>query len=403
VKIVYLHQYFNTPDMPGSIRSFTFANRLVEHGHDVYVLTTRRDKYQSKRKGITFEGRAKVIWLPVPYFNKMSILRRTISFFQFVYISLFYTLQIKPDLIFATSTPLTVAIPAIVAKKLFHCPMVFEVRDLWPELIIAMGAIKNKIIIKLMLLLENLSYTHANHIIALAPGIINGIMKYGVSSEKISFISNGCDLNIINDKIVDQQSSSKKKGKFIFAYTGAHGKANGLDLVLYSALFLKSIGNNKIEIILIGEGSEKRRLMTFANINNIKSVKFLDPIPKENLSSFFQNVDMGLQILAAVEAFQESTSPNKFFDYCSAGLPVLINYSGWISRLISENNMGWTVDDQNPESLANMMIKASELNVSELKKMGQNSRRLAESKFDRRKLSINFVKVIEKVSNQFIN
>ena len=85
MKIVYLHQYFNTPDMPGSIRSFTFANRLVEHGHDVYVLTTRRDKYQSKRKGITFEGRAKVIWLPVPYFNKMSIIRRTISFFQFVY------------------------------------------------------------------------------------------------------------------------------------------------------------------------------------------------------------------------------------------------------------------------------------------------------------------------------
>ena len=403
MKIVYLHQYFNTPDMPGSIRSFTFANRLVEHGHDVYVLTTRRDKYQSKRKGITFEGRAKVIWLPVPYFNKMSILRRTISFFQFVYISLFYTLQIKPDLIFATSTPLTVAIPAIVAKKIFHCPMVFEVRDLWPDLIIAMGVVKNRIIIKLMFILEKLSYIYANHVIALAPGIKNGILKCGVPSEKISFISNGCDLNIINKKVFVDWSPVQKESKFIFAYTGSHGIGNGLDFVLQTALYLKKIDNTKIEIILMGEGSQKKRLKYFADKNNIGGIKFLDPIPKENLSSFFNSVDCGLLISAAVKEFQESTSPNKFFDYCSAGLPVLINYSGWISRLISENNMGWTVDDQNPESLANMMIKASELNVSELKKMGQNSRRLAESKFDRRKLSINFVKVIEKVSNQFIN
>ena len=144
--------------MPGSIRSYVFAKHLIKRGHEVFVITTSRDIYQKNRKNMTNESKINVIWIRVSYSNRMKFIRRLWAFSQFALFSTYYALRLKPDLVFATSTPLTVAIPAVIAKKRYKCPMVFEVRDLWPEMIISMGAVKNPIIIHLMYLMETISY-----------------------------------------------------------------------------------------------------------------------------------------------------------------------------------------------------------------------------------------------------
>ena len=132
MKIIYLHQYFNTNEMPGSTRSFELSKRLVENGHRVYLITSKRDDYQLQKNGWTKENGIDVYWTPVSYSNKMGFLRRIFSFLLFSIKSLKVTLSIDADIIYATSTPLTIAIPAIIYSKLKSKPMIFEVRDLWP-------------------------------------------------------------------------------------------------------------------------------------------------------------------------------------------------------------------------------------------------------------------------------
>ena len=137
MKIIYLHQYFNTNEMPGSTRSFELSKRLVENGHKVYLITSKRDDYQLQKNGWTKENGIDVYWTPVSYSNKMGFLRRIFSFLLFSIKSLKVTLSIDADIIYATSTPLTIAIPAIIYSRIKAKPMIFGVRDLWPEIPIA--------------------------------------------------------------------------------------------------------------------------------------------------------------------------------------------------------------------------------------------------------------------------
>ena len=116
--IIYLHQYFNTNDMPGSTRSFELYKRLVENGHKVFLITSKRDSHQIQKNGWTKENGIDVYWVPVSYSNKMSFLRRILSFLSFSIKSLKVALSIDADIIYATSTPLTIAIPAIIYSKI---------------------------------------------------------------------------------------------------------------------------------------------------------------------------------------------------------------------------------------------------------------------------------------------
>ena len=149
MKIIYLHQYFNTPEMPGSTRSYEFSKRLVKMGHEVEMITTYRkplktkDWFKTKDKGINIH------WLPLNYSNHMNFFNRLKVFFVFAWKSYFKAKKINADIVFASSTPLTIAIPAVIIKKKKNIPMVFEVRDLWPDIPIVMKILKNPILIYL--------------------------------------------------------------------------------------------------------------------------------------------------------------------------------------------------------------------------------------------------------------
>ena len=181
MKITYLHQYFNTPEMPGDGRSFEMARRLVANGHRVNLLTAFRGETETQDWFCSRESGIDVHWLPVPYANTMSYAERIRSFFRFAIRSASRAAQLEADVVFATSTPLTIALPGVRAARRRRVPMVFEVRDLWPELPIAIGALRDPVSIFLARRLERFAYRNANRVVALSPGMADGVASTGFS------------------------------------------------------------------------------------------------------------------------------------------------------------------------------------------------------------------------------
>ena len=295
----------------------------------------------------------------------------------------------KYDLIFATTTPLTASIPGIMAKWLRRKPFVFEVRDLWPELPKAMGVIKNPIILWLMSILEWVSYHSADRLIGLSPGIVDGIISRGINREKVAMIPNGCDLDIFAIEPDGWRPKGVEKTDLMAIFTGTHGLANGLDAVIEAASELQNRKQQEIKLVLVGNGMKKAALQKRAQELKLSNVIFHDPVDKTRLAGLMSEADIGLQILANVPAFYYGTSPNKFFDYIAAGLPVLNNYPGWLAELIKQEDAGYTVSPESPIQFADALEKAA-LNREKLKQMGKNAQALAKREFDRAKLSQKF-------------
>ena len=367
MKILYFHQHFTTPKGASGIRSYAMAQKLIDQGHEVTMVCgsygvgktgLESDFVDGRRQGMV-DG-IHVIEFNLAYSNHDSFIKRTWQFILFAIKSIGVAMLAEYDLVFATSTPLTAGIPGMVGRWLRNKKMVFEVRDLWPELPKEMGVIKNPLILNAMSVLEWVSYKSAHKLVGLSPGIVEGIHKKGIDSEDIAMIPNGCDLELFDKPKAPWRPAEVKPDELMAVFAGAHGVANGLDAVLDAAEELKTRRVDKIKIVLIGDGREKARLIESAKKRQLTNVIFHDPVNKEKLTGLFASADIGLQILANVPAFYYGTSPNKFFDYISAGLPVLNNYPGWLADLIKENHCGFAVNPEDPSGFASALIDGYE-------------------------------------------
>ena len=374
------------------------ARRLIEHGHEVTMIcgsggtadTGLAGRFKHGRRSGIIDG-IRVIEFDLPYSNYDGFLKRSLTFLRFALQSIGISVTEKYDLVFATSTPLTAGIPGIAARILRQKPFVFEVRDLWPELPREMGVITNPLVLKAMDMLEWLSYHCAKGCIGLSPGIVDGIKRRGILAKNVVMIPNGCDLELFMAK---ENSPKEKEFKAVFA--GAHGIANGLDAVLDAAKELKKRGRKDIKLLFIGDGKLKPALKERAVSENLDNCLFLDPIPNDKVPDLLQQVDVGMMILANVPAFYYGTSPNKFFDYIAAALPVINNYPGWLARIITVNRCGMVVPPENPSAFADALEYMAD-NRDEAAEMGKNARMLAERMFDRGRLADAFVDWLERI------
>lgn len=401
MNVLYFHQHFSTPKGSTGIRSYAMARALVEQGHNVTMVCGSYGGGNTGLEGEFKQGKREgnvhgiyVIEFNLAYSNHDSFLKRTGLFLLFALRSIGIALTRQYDVLFATTTPLTAGIPGIAARWLRGKPFIFEVRDLWPELPKAMGVITNPIILKLMALLEWISYRSAHRLIGLSPGIVDGITRLGVKHTNIAMIPNGCDLDIFTDKSQRWRPDGVSSTDFMAVFTGTHGIANGLDAVLNAAAILKQRGRDDIKIVLIGQGKLKPTLQARAKQDGLDNVIFHDAVNKAKLAGLMAGTDLGLQILANVPAFYYGTSPNKFFDYIAAGLPVLNNYPGWLAELIENHECGFTVPPNNATAFADALEKAA-TQSDLLKIMRANARQLAEKKFGRKALSAQFVNWLE--------
>ncbi|WP_316346913.1 glycosyltransferase family 4 protein [Desulfuromonas acetoxidans] len=397
MKVLYFHQHFSTPKGAAGIRSYQMARRLVESGHNVTMVCGSYSGGETGLDGEFSNGRReglvdgiRIIEFDLSYSNSDGFIKRSGLFLQFAFRSIIVALMEKYDIVFATTTPLTAGIPGIFARWFRGKPFVFEVRDLWPELPKEMGVIKNPLILGLMSLLEWASYHSAHRCIGLSPGIVEGIAKRGVDKSRITLVPNGCDLSLFSSQVAPWRPDGVQCDDLMAIFTGTHGVANGLDSVLDAAIELKKRDRKDIKLVLVGQGRCKADLQLRAESNDLSNVIFLSPMNKSELAGLMAGADLGMQLLANVPAFYYGTSPNKFFDYISAGLPVLNNYPGWLAEMIEHNQCGFVVPPDAPDSFADALEKAAE-NKQHLVVMGANARKLAEDSFDRQSLADKWV------------
>jgi len=410
--ILYLHQYFATRKGMTGTRSYEFARHLVSKGHRVTMMTSglanREFPVPEGKQYAEFETEGiGVVAIAAAYNDPqvgtgMSGLQRMLKFYQFAWSACRIGKGFPaPDVVFATHTPLTIGLAGLTLGQYFKVPFVFEVRDLWPEALVKVGALKNPLAIWWLERMAKKIYAGAKHIVALSPGMKEGIVRAGVPAGKVTVIPNASDLDLFGPDIdgSPQRERLGLKERFAAIYFGAMGLANGLEYVIEAAQILAERGNNKIVLVLHGSGGKRAELEKMSSEYELRNVIFSDPVPdKEQLARIVAGCDVCLTIYRAAK--EQTWSPNKMFDALAAGKPVLINVPGWLGETIEKNNCGRCLDANHPQMLADALEELA-ANPEICRQMGKNARELAEREFDRAKLANRLENVlIEAVSKK---
>ena len=395
--VLYIHQYFHTPEEPGGTRSYWIARELIKRRHQVTMITST-NKSHPEAGEVNIEG-IHVVYVKNSYSNYMSPLRKVLSFVNFVRLAINASKKQKDvDLVFATSTPLTVGYIALRLKKIRGWRYVFEVRDLWPEFPIQIGAIKNKFAIKFLRKFEKKIYDQSEYVVALSPGMRDGVLQTGVSEEKCSVIPNMSKPDKFfphepNQEIVKQFGLDLTK--FNVIHFGSMGRANGLEYIIDAAKYLKEKRVQDINFIFMGDGATCPVLKQKAVEYQLGNVQFLGTHKMDIVSEVVNCCDASITSFKNLPVLR-TNSPNKLFDSLSAGKPIIVNSAGWTKDLVEKENCGFYVDPENPKELAEKLIEIKD-SKELLEGWKQNSRRLSLEVFDKNILSAKVADILERV------
>ncbi len=390
MKILYLHQYFVPPTAHGGTRSYEFARRLIANGHQVRLITSSAylgPEYTATRRITEAEvGGIPVTIINIPYSNAMGFLARIRAFLQFAVLASYAALRYRPDVVFATSTPLTIAIPGLITKLVRGVPMVFEVRDLWPELPIAIGALRNPLLKWLAYGLEKLAYRGSMHVVALSPGMADGVVRQGVSPTSVTVIPNSCDTQLFN---VPQSRGERIREKLglagdqaLVVYTGTFGLINGVGYLVEVAAAMRTI-DPSVRFLLVGDGAEARKIAQQAQELQVlnQNLWIWEPIAKEQMPDLLAAATVATSLFIPLRPMWNN-SANKFFDALAAGKPIAINYGGWQAELLEHSGAG-IVMDPGDRSRAASQLAAFLRDRQLLEHAAAASRTLAHEEFNR--------------------
>lgn len=397
MRIIYLHQYFNTPAMAGGTRSYEIGRRLVAAGHEVHMITSWRENDGGHGWFSSTEAGMQVHWLRVPYSNRMSYPERIKAFVRFAVGAAHRAASLEADLVFATSTPLTIALPAVYAARRRRVPMVFEVRDLWPELPIAIGALRNPFARWAARRLEHWAYRHSEAVIALSPGMRDGVRRADYPPERIAVVPNGSDNALFrpdaNAGAAFRASRGWLGGNPLLVYAGTFGRINDVGYLVGIAAQLRAIAP-AIRILLLGDGHEWERVRERARAQGVldKNLYMERSLPKAEMPAVLAAADMAASLFVDLPEMR-ANSANKFFDALASGTPVLLNYGGWQAELIRKAEAGFVTwglpAEQAAREIARVMNDAAWLRAA-----GRNARALAERVFDRDLLAARVERVL---------
>lgn len=383
LRIVYLHQYFTTPDVAGGTRSYEFAVRLAARGHEVHVVTSDRRPGAGRRREQI--GGVTVHWLPVAYDNSMNGSARTRAFLRFAGSSSSVARALRGDLVFATSTPLTIVIPALYAVAGRSTPLVFEVRDLWPELPIAMGHLRSWPARRAAFWLQRLAYGRSRAIIALSPGMRSGIVARGVPPGVVTVVPNACDRALFSGHEKQARAFRDEHGwlgdRPMVLYAGTYGRINDIGW-LASVAQATARARPDVRFVTIGSGGEEWRVRQAAADAGVLDVNFfmLPAMAKTDLAAVLAAADLALSLFAPVPEM-EANSANKFFDALAAQRPVAVNYGGWHAELLQETGAGLRLS-RDPEAASAELVRALS-DDTWVRTAREAAGQLAEHRFDR--------------------
>ena len=394
MNILYIHQYFATPNEPGGTRSYWISRELIKRGHRVTMITAASNGGNACEKDI--DG-IHVIYVKNDYSNYMSAPRKVWSFISFLKKAIRVGCRQKDvDVVYATSTPLTIGYVALRLKSKKHWKYVFEVRDLWPEFPIQVGAIKNPLIIKILRGFEKRIYEKSEHVVALSPGMKDGVIKAGTPESKVSMIPNMSKPDKFfphepNDDIANRFNIDFSR--FNVIHFGSMGRANGLQYIIEAARCLKEKGDTIVNFVFMGSGATEPVIKKLAEEYNLDNVKFLGNHKMDVVSEVVNCCDASITTFLNLPILK-TNSPNKLFDSLSAGKPIIVNSAGWTKDMVENEDCGFYVDPEKPEMLADKLLEIKD-NKLLLKKWGENARRLSLEVYDKDILSAKVADILE--------
>jgi glycosyltransferase involved in cell wall biosynthesis len=391
VKVLLLHQHFNTPEKGGAIRSYYLAKALVSGGVKVTVISGHNDKRYVVQN---IEG-VEVHYLPVRYYNRFGFYKRGFSFIRYIRGAVKLSAQFRDvDLVYAMSVPLTVGIAAMRIQKLYKIPFLFEVGDLWPDAPIQLGFIRNKLIQKSLYLLEKKIYEASSAIVALSEPIKRAI-EQKIPGKRIYVVPNMADIDFFvpqeKNPILERKFNVEER--FVISYIGAIGFANGLDYLLECARESKHAGLN-LHFLVCGEGAMLSRLKNSTESLGLDNLSFISFQSREGVKEIMNVTDANFVSYRPVPIL-ETGSPNKYFDSLAAGKLTIINFGGWVKEEIEREKCGIYVDCNRPADLVDK-VKIFIDDKTLLKNYQHAGRQLAESKYARVKLSEEYADIIKK-------
>ena len=399
LEVLYLHQHFSTPAGATGTRSFAMARALAARGHAVTVACGR---YAGAETGLDGpfrfgrrEGRVgafRVVEFAIPCGNAQGFAARAAAFARYAARASTLALSRPWGAVVASSTPLTVALPALAARRARGTPFVFEIRDPWPELPRAMR-VGPPPLWAAMDRLADAACRGAAAVVALSEGMAETALAHGADPAAVSVVPNGADLDLFGPQVAPWRPDAARPHEALAVYAGAHGRANGLDLLLRAAALLRDSGAT-VRLLLVGEGSEKPRLLAEAAAAGLGNVSFLDPLPKPRLAALLAGSQIGVQCLAPVPEFAEWTAPNKLMDYLAAGLPVAAALGGRAARLLADGPCGIATPPGDAPALAGALA-ALAASPARRAALGAAARAQAVRRWDRRLLAARFCDAVE--------
>lgn len=385
--ILYFYQYFSTSNGSWGTRVHEFTREWAKNGHEVIVVTSIYSKSDLKSDKL-FETQiidnVKVKILNLKVDNKQSFLRRVFGFLIYSFVASWYAVSIRADVVIASSGPITVGIPGLIAKLLRKRKLIFEVRDLWPDGAIELGLLKNKILKYMAFRLERLCYKNSDLIVALSPGMKEEIEKKSQGSKVIS-VTNSANIELFASRQNFPEHKMFFQPKTYALYTGNIGMVNNATWMFEAAKLLKEMNRSDIKIVWIGDGQQKSHFLKRKLDEQVDNLIIIDLMPKKELVPIVQHALVCLAPLKE-SAVLNTSSPNKFFESLAAGVPVIQTTNGWMKDFLYQHEVGFTLNPNNPQELADFLINI-EQDVAKLDKMRSNASSIAKRYFDKDVLS----------------
>lgn len=403
MKILLLHQYFRTSDMPGGTRTHELAKRWVAAGHEVEVITGLNLAAEATKKWShsTVDG-ISIHWFHSPYAQMMSMTERLRAFFEFAWVAdrRAAGLESDFDLVVASSTPLTIALPAVRAAKRLGVPLVFEVRDLWPAVPIALGALNNPAARAGALKLERYAYDNSAHVVALSPGMADGVAAAGYPRSQISIIPNSCDFDMFavpaSDGLQVRADHDWLGDRPLCLYLGTVGPVNGLGWLLDLAHAVRQV-DPEVRFWVNGEGSEHGAIRFRAGQEGLLNQTLFvgEDLPKPRVPPMLSAADVAFSVVADVPELNHN-SANKVFDALASGTPVVINHEGWQADFIRETGCGLVLDRHDIDGSAKRLVEFLR-DRAELERAGEAATKLAHDRFARDDHADQYLRIMEDV------
>jgi glycosyltransferase involved in cell wall biosynthesis len=402
MRIVFFSHYYPPEVNAPASRTSEHARVWARAGHDVVVVTCAPNHPGGRlypgyanlpRQSETIDGvRVVRVWTYLA--ANEGFARRTLNYISYAASATLGMVGLdRPDVVVSTSPQFFCGLTGLVAKTIWRRPWVLEIRDLWPESIVTVGAMRKGLIVRMLERIEALAYRRADRIVSVTDSFVAHIAERGGTREKIAVIKNGANLELFT-QAGDEEDCKRQyglAGRFVAAYVGTHGMAHGLDTVLEAAKLLRD--DPRIVLLLVGDGAERERLEQRKREMGLGNVIMLGQQPKDAMPGIWAATDVSMILLRRSDLFK-TVLPSKMFEAMAMGRPIVLGVEGEARALLDEAGGGIGITPQSAEELAAAVKRLAD-DRELCARLGASGSTFVRENYDRSKLAMRYLDLLE--------